>query len=204
LEKLGVDTVVVHPDADDRLRKRDLRWTRTGPFVSGHTLLRLTGATGTGFTPLPDQRTDLVEIEPKGWSARSNLPGAHRAIDGDLTTFWSTETMQLEHHFIAVHFPSVERPARISMRLGDRYQFPMRFEVLGLREDRTWTRLRFDRGKVYERLFSKLLYHPLSASVDVDLPEPPVRELLLRITETDDYELPWSIAEIRVFEKSND
>lgn len=111
--------------------------------------------------------------------------------------------MQLEHHFIAVHFPAVKKPARVSMMLGDRLQFPMRFEVLGLLEQRTWARIPIDRARVYKRLFTKLLYQPLSASVDVDLGEPPVWELLIRITETDGYELPWSISEIRVFEKSH-
>ena len=109
--------------------------------------------------------------------------------------------MQREHYFIAVSFPSVRKPARISMMLGDRHQFPMRFEVLGLLEDRTWARLPFDRAAVYERLFTQLLYDPLSASVDVELREPRVWGLMIRITETDGFELPWSISEIRVFEK---
>ena len=156
---------------------------------------------GLQFTPLPDAQPALLEIDPEGWKARTNLRGASRAIDGDPTTFWSTETMQREHYFIAVSFPSVRKPARISMMLGDRHQFPMRFEVLGLLEDRTWARLPFDRAAVYERLFTQLLYDPLSASVDVELREPRVWELMIRITETDGFELPWSISEIRVFEK---
>ena len=200
LEKLGVDTVVVHPD-DGLSVGADPRWTRTGPTRDGDILLRLNRSAGLQFTPLPDAQPALLEIDPEGWKARTNLRGASRAIDGDPTTFWSTETMQREHYFIAVSFPSVRKPARISMMLGDRRQFPMRFEVLGLLEDRTWARLPFDRAAVYERLFTQLLYDPLSASVDVELREPRVWELMIRITETDGFELPWSISEIRVFEK---
>ena len=159
-------------------------------------------STGLQFTPLPDAQPALLEIDREGWKARSNLPGAALTLDGDPTTFWSTETKQLEHYFIAVYFASVRKPARISMMLGDRYQFPMRFEVLGLLEDRTWARLPFDRASVHEHLLTQLLYNPLSASVDVELGEPRVWELLIRITETDGFELPWSISEIKVFEKT--
>jgi len=201
LEKLGVDTVVVHPDNGLSIAAGDPRWTRRGPTRDGDLLLRLNGSSGLPYTPSLDSQPALVEIDPAGWKSRSNLPGASRVIDGDPTTFWSTKTMQLEHHFIAVSFPAARKPARISMMLGDRREFPMRFEVLGLMEDRTWARLPFDRASVYERLFTQLLSDPLSASVDVELEEPRVWELLIRITETDGFELPWSISEIRVFER---
>ena len=76
----------------------------------------------------------------------------------------------------------------------------MRFEILGLLEDRTWTRLPFDRASAYDRFFAQLLYEPSAARLEVELDAPPVWEILIRITETDAFQMPWAIRELRIFE----
>jgi hypothetical protein len=200
LQRLGIDAIVVHPEAAARLRRTAPRWYCDGPFPEGHLLLQLGKESPLGFKPSDIASARNLEEQPNlGWRARSNLPDSKHAIDGDLGSFWSTKGPAREHQFIAINFESMIRPARISLMLGDRRHFPMRFEVLGLREDKTWMRLPFDRDKTYDRLFAQLLHRPLETSVDIDLEAPPLWEVLIRVTETDAYELPWEIAEIRIF-----
>ena len=62
--------------------------------------------------------------------------------------------------------------------------------------------LPFDRAKVDHRFFTQLLHQPLDAWMDMDLQAPDAIEIRIRITKTDRYVMPWTISEIRVYEKS--
>ena len=201
LEKLGVDAIVVRPEADDSLRQSNERWTRIGPFPEGHVVLRLKRSAGMKFRPPEDSRSPLVNLDPGAWRLRSSPPGpTEQAIDRNLKTSWSTVGHQKEHHYFAVHFSSLRKPRLLTMRAPTQYGFPMRFEILGLLEDRTWTRLPFDRASAYDRFFAQLLYEPSAARLEVELDAPPVWEILIRITETDAFQMPWAIRELRIFE----
>jgi hypothetical protein len=75
----------------------------------------------------------------------------------------------------------------------------MQVEVLGLAKNGSWIPLPFDREATLDAFFAELLYTPLRASLDIDVEAPEVREIRIRITETDPFEMPWSISEVRVF-----
>ena len=51
----------------------------------------------------------------------------------------------------------------------------------------------------YDRFVAKLLKLPLEATLEVELDPPPVREIRIRITKTDPFEMPWTISEVHVF-----
>ena len=203
LEKLGVDTVVVHPD-DGLSVGADPRWTRSGPTRDGDILLRLNRSAGLQFTPLPvPTPRKYIELDPTNWKVHASSAGAGRARDRNSFTTWSTIDMQREHHFYAIRFPEPTIPVRISMEPGPEYQFPAHFEVLGLIGGDRWVSLSFDRRAVLHNFFAQLLHEPRSASLDLDLTSPAVRQVRIRITKTDAFEMPWTMSEIRVYREGS-
>ena len=202
LAKLGVDTVVVAPDNAALLRaieSAEEAWTMHGPFPEGHVVLRLQNADRNRYEPPREPTRPLVELDATEWKVHASSPGAGMARDRDPGTSWSTEDQQREHHFYAVRFPKLTQPARISMETGPLFQFPMHFEVLGLAPDGSWIELPFDREACLDAYFAELLHDPLRARLDIDLDPPEVREIRVRITKTDAFEMPWSFSEIHVF-----
>ena len=201
LEKLGVDTVVVRPehlDFDELAGNR--AWKLEGPFPEGHVALRLKQARGLNFEP-PDKRRGqpLIELDPTRFRVHGSTPGAERAKDRDPGTSWSTVEFQKEHDFYAIRFAESTRPALVSMLVGPPFEFPMHFEILGLLESGAWQSLDFERDVAYDRFVAKLLKLPLEATLEVELDPPPVREIRIRITKTDPFEMPWTISEVHVF-----
>jgi hypothetical protein len=199
LEKLGVDTVVVSPSEMESWNLDDPRWSLVGPFPEGHIVLRLKNSKGLRFGPPERGDTELIELDPSEWRTNASSPGAQLARDRDVDTAWSTVDMQSEHHFYAIRFPEPTAPARISMEIGRPYQFPTRFQVLGLIGGDQWVDIPFDRHASFDRFFAELLHQPFRASLDIDLDAPRVREIRIRVTETDPFEMPWTMSEIRAF-----
>jgi hypothetical protein len=204
LRKFGVDTVVVRPGGRGRPEEFESNehWSVRGPFPEGHVVLQLKGADGNRYLPPAEPTSSPPELDPAEWRVHASSPSAALARDRDPRTVWTTEDHQRKHHFYAVRFPKLTRPARISLETGSLHQFPMRFEVLGLASDGSWIDLPFDREATFDAFFAELLHDPLAASLDVEVESPEVREIRIRITETDPFEMPWSISEIRVFARS--
>ena len=204
LEKLDVDAVVVGAQvAPSTWSHYEERWSLVGPFPEGHRLLRLSNRSGERFGPPVPTSRKLIELDPTDWKVHASSAGAGRARDRNPFTTWSTIDMQREHHFYAIRFPEPTIPARISMEPGPEYQFPAHFEVLGLIGGDRWVSLRFDRKAVLHNFFAQLLHEPQSASLDIDLTSPAVREVRIRITKTDAFEMPWTMSEIRVYRESH-
>jgi len=201
LEKLGVDTVVVQPehlDVDELAGNE--AWKLEGPFPEGHVALRLKQARGMNFeTPGKRGGPPLIELDPTRWRVHGSTPGARRAKDRDPDTSWSTVEFQTEHDFYAIRFPESTRPALVSMLVGPPFEFPMHFEILGLLESGAWQSLDFEHDVTYDRFVAKLLKLPLEATLDVALDPPPVREIRIRITKTDSFEMPWTLSEVHVY-----
>ena len=203
LEKLGVDTIVVRPETlDVDALAGNEAWKLDGPFPGGHVALRLKQARGLHFET-PDKRggPPLVELDPTSWRVHGSTPGAVRAKDRDPGTSWSTSEFQTVDDFYAIRFPEVTRPARVSMLAGPPFEFPMHFEILGLLESGAWQSLDFehDPDVTYDRFVAKLLRRPLEATLDVALDPPPVREIRIRITKTDPFEMPWTLSEVHIY-----
>ncbi len=201
VERLGIDTVVVRPGATFRPNAfpDGERWSTVGPFPGGEWVLRLKNASGLQFRPAAAGDSELRELDRGEWRVHASTPGAKRATDGDPRTTWSTVDFQREHHFYAIRFPKPTAPARISMEIGPPYEFPTRFEVLGLVEGGQWIDLPFDRARSLDDFFADLLYRPLKAKLQIKVDTREVREIRIRITETDPFEMPWTMSEIRVF-----
>jgi hypothetical protein len=53
-------------------------------------------------------------------------------------------------------------------------------------------------------LFADLLYNPGEARLDLDLDPnaPPLSQIRLRLSETDPFTMPWTVAEVRVYIRS--
>jgi hypothetical protein len=204
LTKLGVDTIVVRAEEErpSWLDEPDPSWKLWKSFPEGHVVLRLTGATGLRYQPETRSARGLLELDRAAWKVHGSTPGAGRARDSDPTTSWSSGEFQKEHDFYAIRFPEPTVPARVSMRIGSPYEFPMQFQILGLIGNDQWVDLPFDRARVDDRFFAQLLHQPLNAWMDLDLRAPEVIEIRIRITKTDPYEMPWTMSEIRVFEKN--
>ena len=59
----------------------------------------------------------------------------------------------------------------------------------------------FDAREAYDRLFASLLYRPREARLDLDVETPLLRELRLRIASSDEFQLPWTMTELRLFRR---
>ena len=204
LEKMGVDTVVIRPEAglSRESFEDDPRFTIVGPFSEGHFIARLNDARELRYEPpARGSEPDLLELDPETWRVHGSAPGAGRARDRDDTTAWmSDEEMQREHHFYAIRFAELTVPRRISMEIGLAQPFPTEFQVLGLTEKGTWVDIPFDREGSLDAFFSQLLSGSQTASLSIDLEDAPkVREIRIRITDTDRFEMPWTMSEIRVY-----
>ena len=203
LEKLGVDAVIIHPKGDiaSGNLEDDSRWSAEGPFPEGHITLRLLDSKGVQYELLDDAGPALIEMDPREWRVHGSTPGAARARNRDPHTSWSTAPdIQSEHNFYAIRFPELTVPARVSMGLGAPYEFPMRFQIVGLGENGQWVDIAFDQIAAYDRFFAQLIHRPLEAKLEVDLIDAPaVREIRIRITETDPFEIPWAMTEVHVY-----
>lgn len=201
LERFGVDTVVLAPDA--LLPAPDAaRWRVEGPFAGGQRVVRLLRAATQSYTPAAgaEDTRGLVEVPRTGWDVEAWHPGAPRAVDGDESTSWSTPDAQARGDSYRIRFGRPVRLARVSLAVRDPYHFPLRLELRGYAADGTPLPLAYDRRAAYDRLFAGLLHRPRSASLDLDLSEPPeVWGVRLRIDADDSFRLPWALAEVRAY-----
>jgi hypothetical protein len=210
LQRFGADTVVVSPvsGAPPPWAGEDPRWERFGPFPEGHVVLRLKDVEAAGFaTPARDDDR-FTEIDRSGWQVRGSDPEAERAVDGDETTAWAVfEQPQARGAFYRIVLPRPERVARIVMTLNGpfqlpmRYEFPMRFKVLGEAVTGDPVELAYDADVAFDRLFGTLLHEPQAARMVIDLEPKDVSGLRIRINETDGFGLPWAMGEIRLYRK---
>jgi hypothetical protein len=205
LERLGVDTVVVEPEGP-KPRGWDLtnpRWELEGPFREGHVLLHMRGAHGLRYEP-PAAVDGFLEVDRAGWRAQATAEGASLAIDGDPQTAWVSGIAQSRGDSFTLRFPGPVRVARISMDvhcfLHQAEEFPTHLALLGLVGD-AWSAIPYDADAAYDRFFAALLYKPKEATLDIDIDPVPLRAVKLKITETDPFGMPWTLSEIRIFEK---
>jgi hypothetical protein len=203
LPRFGVDTVVVSPgdDGPPPWSVPAPAWSVDGPFEPGHVVLRLRDAGELRYGPFPP-RTELQAVPRAGWTAQASYPGAERAIDGDRRTSWTTGEPQGRGDFLRVRFGRGVDVARVSIGAGEPYEFPMHVKLIGQSEAGEWTELAFDERAAYDGLFSSLLYAPRDAALALDL-DPPRRliAIRLRITETDEFWMPWTVPELDVYSR---
>ena len=198
LERFGVDTLVVRPEGASLVAAGG-PWQTLRTFPDGHQVLRLAAARAPAFEVPAPAGSELVEIDRAGWNVQGSSPGAGRAVDGDPATAWATPVRQGKGEFFRVHFPRPLAVSRISIQVGDPYEFPMRLRLLGEDEQGTWTEIPFDEKAAYDRLFALLLHRPREASLDLDLPARTLGGFRLRIAETDAFAMPWTMAELRAY-----
>jgi hypothetical protein len=203
LERLGVDTVVLRPGAEaPEGADLDAQRRLVGPFAEGHRVLQLDRARGATY-PRPARETgDLVEVDRRAWNIRASHPSARLAVDGDPKTYWTTPGPNGRGDFYWIGFGRPVRLARLTMTVPDPFCFPTRIRLIGEDEAAATADLEFDEPRAYDTLFSLLFYEPRSARLDLDLKEPKtVAGVRVRIRETDAFEMPWLLGEIRAYER---
>ncbi len=215
LQKLGVDTVIVHPQ-DGRLprwavpnetgvprRRRAFQEAAenlVGPFPEGHLVVRLRDADKLEYQPPEPVPQDLVALEPKAWETWSSRTNADLAIDRDPDTAWSTGQSQIAGDYYAIRLPEPATVARISLEVRSPYDFPMNLEVLGKTSATGgWIEIPFEAAASYERLFALLLYRPREAALDIDIEPQELVEIKLRVKAMDPFAISWTMAEVHLY-----
>ncbi len=204
LARFGVDTLVVSPEGGSLppWATTDPRWELVGPFPEGHAALRLKGAGGQSFTAPPDDAGRFREIDRSAWQVQASHPeGAALAVDGDPRTAWTTQNEQGQGDFYRIRLGKPARVARIVMALRSPFCFPMHFKILGETAPQEWDELPFDEAATFDRLFASLLHEPRNATLTIDLEPRELRAVRVRITDTDAFWMPWTMSEIRLYER---
>jgi hypothetical protein len=201
LEKLGVDTVVVHPEngrAPDWVREAGT-WERVAAFPEGDVVLRLRGAgTAPRFEPPSPAPAGLTLLDRRGWRVEAEGEDAAAAIDGDRGTAWGPPWRQRPGVSFEAHFPAPVRVARVSLAVAP-IGFPTSLSLQGEQADGSWAPLPCDVPAAYDHLFWLLLNRPREASIDLDVPPTTVHGVRLRLTTRDEFRMPWSLPELNVY-----
>jgi len=204
LRAFGVDTLVVRAEGGrlpDWLGPRE-EWSVVGPFAEGDAVLRLRGVERLAFAPPPEEApTGLVEVDGASWHPFASHPNAGRAGDGRPETSWTTGEAAKVGDYYGVRFPQPTVLARISLDVRDPFEFPTRLELEGRVVGGGEVTIPFDAAAAYDRLFAFLLHRPRHARLDLDVETPPLRELRLRISGNDHFQLPWTMAELRLYRR---
>jgi hypothetical protein len=202
LRKFGVDTVVVST-ADGPLpawAHESADWSFIGPFPEGDGVLRLRRAGPLLYQPPGSEAAAGLEpIDAATWRVFASHPHPGRARDGRPETAWTTGDSARAGDYYRVRFPEPTTLARISLGVRPPFEFPTRLELLGRTPDGTTLSVPYDARVAYDALFSSLLYRPREASLDFDVQTPPLIELRLRIPADDPFQLPWTMAELRLY-----
>jgi hypothetical protein len=202
LRAFGVDTVVVRAGGGrlpDWVSGQDA-WSVVGPFAENDAVLRLRGVEGLAYAPPSDLDlpAGLVETGPAAWNAFASHPNAGRAHDGRSSTAWTTGGAARENDHYGVRFGKPTTVARITIQVGDPFEFPTRLQVQGRRPGGQIIDIPYDVAGSYDRLFAFLLHRPREARLEMDVETPPLKELHLRIAGNDEFFLPWTMAELRL------
>jgi hypothetical protein len=205
LARFGVDTIVVNPSPDGRPPDwawHDPRWDVVGSFPEGHLVLRLKDVATDPFPPAAPEPF-LRELPRSGWVVRGSSPGAELAVDGDPRTGWVSGGDQRRGQFFQVRLPEKATILRVSMDvhsfLTQSEEFPTHLAVLVRLGDEAWREVAWDKDVAYDRFFSKLLYSPRSATLDLDLPPTELTGLQLRLREDEPFGMPWTLSELRLY-----
>jgi hypothetical protein len=203
LRSFGVDTVVVRAEGGRLpgwVLPRD-GWSVVGPFAEGDAVLRLHGVQGSVPVPAADPAPPpgLLEVGPDAWRAFASHPNVGRAHDRRPDTAWTTGEAAREDDHYGVRFAEPTTVARIVIDVGHPFEFPTRLEIRGRRPGGELIDVPYDVAGAYDRLFALLLHRPREARLELDVATPPLKELHLRISGNDEFVLPWTMAEVRLY-----
>jgi hypothetical protein len=204
LRRLGVDTVVVRaPDGRaPSWAAPSEEWTVAGPFAEGDVVLHLRGAGGLAFAPpAAEPEAGLLEVDRGTWRVFASHPDAGRARDGRADTSWTTgEAARVDDHY-GVRFSEPVALALVALDVRDPFEFPTRLEVVGRTAAGEEVVYPYDRAAAYDDLFASMLYRPRQARLLLKVETPPLKELRLRMAGNDHFQLPWTLAELRLYRK---
>ncbi len=132
--------------------------------------------------------------------AKGPVP-AERAIDGRRKTKWTTHEGQHEGHQFDIVFAQPRQPVRIEIEMAFPWgEFARNLEFNGYFEGHGF-RIEQRPDPAYDlALARQLVADPGRARLRYDLAPEPVERLRLFIQRTEEATIPWSIAEIHVFE----
>jgi hypothetical protein len=204
LRSLGVDTVVVRAEGG-RLQdwvRPSADWAVAGPFAEGDAVLRLHGAERLAYAPPPDDPlAGRIEIDRATWRVFASHPNPARARDGRADTSWTTgEAAKLDDYY-GVRFTEPVALSLIGLDVLDPFEFPTRLEVRGRALGGDEAVIPYDRAAAYDQLFASLLHRPRQARLLLEVETPPLKELRLRIAGNDHFQLPWTLAELRLYRR---
>ncbi|HEX6738971.1 MAG TPA: hypothetical protein VF310_11900, partial [Vicinamibacteria bacterium] len=204
LRRLGVDTVVVRAQQGraPAWAVAGADWDVAGPFAEGDVVLRLRGVDGLAFAPpAAEPEAGLVEVDRATWRVFASHPDPGLARDGREDTAWTTDqAARIDDHY-GVRFTEPVALALIALEVRDPFEFPTRLEVAGRTAAGEDVVFPYDRAAAYDDLFASLLYRPRRARLLLKVETPPLKELRLRLADNDHFQLPWTLAELRLYRR---
>lgn len=217
LRGLGFRYALVHPDRwpDDArwLMSRRLErlgpaaprlWGSDAPVDEVAALYKMGGERIHALPALdavPEPRACACREIPRGELRVEAAGAAGWAVDGRRDTKWSTREGQHEGHQFDVVFDRPRRPVRVEVEMAFPWgEFPRNLEVNGYLGGKGF-RVRQQPDPAYDlALARQLVADPSRARLRYDLEPAEMERLRLFIHRTEEATLPWSIAEIHVFE----
>jgi hypothetical protein len=219
LDRLGVRTIVVHPnvwslderrvglaalEAEPRLQLErsfdDELPARYAPFGLGsERLYRL--APGPGATP---PCTPADAIDRSGWTmSGSGEDDPQRASDGNPRTAWRTDVPQAPGDKLEVHLAAPDTVGAIALSLGYPFdEFPRNLVLMTDHETAGWERVAYADGPE-ERwsTIEALLKHPREARLVLRIPPREVKavRLMIGLREQDLSWPRWRVAEVALY-----
>jgi hypothetical protein len=214
LDRLGVRTVVVHPelwDADERAqwvaqldRARRLELVRTFtdgevlPWLAESRVYRISRGDATTAAPCRLEG----ELSREGWRAASTVAsGLGRMLDDRLDTAWTTRRPQAAGDRLRITFGAPAELTAVALQSGPAFaEFP-RNPVLELQDEAgDWSEPTLvDRALERWRTVEALMTRPMDAAYVLRFA--PRRATGLRVTLASEgmFTAPWTIAEMRAY-----
>ena len=220
LDRLGIDTVVVHPRVwGEEERAARLAALEAQPRL--HLVQSFPGAPDARFSalalgdervyrltappsPLPSPCAPSEPLPREGWTlSSSGINKEDRARDGDRRTAWHTALPQRPGDFLEVRLPEVENISGVGLALDYPYdELPRNPVVVVEGEDGTRRRMEIADGPA-ERLavLDALLARPREAEWTLRFPTVAARAVRIQVgfREEDPSWPAWSVSELQLY-----
>lgn len=177
-------------------------WRLARAFPDGYRVLVHEGPRERSYEPPAAGSPGFREVSRGGWRVAASRPGASRAVDGDPDTSWEGHPeWQRPGEFFRVRLPEPRTLSRVSLQVAPPFfQFPTALRLETQAEGEPPRAVPYDAEAAYDRLFARLLSRPLEATLEIDFQPTMVRVVQLSVSGADGFRMPWTIAELRLYE----
>jgi hypothetical protein len=155
---------------------------------------------------LSPRECNCVEIDRSDWRLNARGAGSPElAVDGNRLTKWTTSGGQKKGDYFEITFRKSRRPVRVEIEMSFPWgEFPRHLEMNGYRGTRGHRVTQVEDLAHKLKLIEQLIDDPTKARLRYDFEPMTVDRLRLFINRTEDAVIDWSIAEIHVYESTDD